>query len=318
MPFPHMGARAFRRRRKASKRTSRRLMVLRQWAVFSAGILICFGAFAAGFFTNREARKAGGSRDDRRPAKSTFVDLADRAEALQLIDEAVKARYEARFVEAAKAAMAARRVDETMPGIDAFLAEMAFQEGESGVVERAALAALRRRESESSAHLLLALNAWRTRVQRMKSTAEAGDEAGRLLADASAAQLSDETVWLFWGELMRFIGREDQAHLRLLGAMHRVMPWRSADFLTTKLQLLGEDAGGLAALDMDLGRPQRALRGLAERKTDEVLAAPQNFSAYASSKVTSWLAADGRLSCVLVELSSDLPLVPHAEVPGPE
>jgi hypothetical protein len=317
MPFPHMGARVFKRRRKASKRAIRRLTVLWQRAALSAGIFICIGAFAAGFFTNREAREVGGSRDDRRPAKSPVVDFADRAEALQLMNEAVKARYVARFFEAANAALAARSADETLPGIDAFLAEMAFQEGESDVVERAALAALRRRESESSAHLLLALNAWRTRVQRMKSTAEAGDEAGRLLADASAAQMSDEAVWFFWGELMRLVGREDQAHRRLLGAMHRVMPWRSADFLTTKLQLSDEDAAELGSLDADLGRSLRALRGSGDREADEVLAARQNFSAYASSKVITWLAAEGRLASVPWELSFQPQLVPHAEVAPP-
>jgi hypothetical protein len=117
-------------------------------------------------------------------------------------------------------------LDEKLPGIDAFMAEMAFQREDSEATEEAARAALDRGENSSSANLLLALNAWRTCALRGKSATEAAKEADRLLFQGAQAQPSDESVWYFWAEMMRFVGRGDQAQRRMLGAMHRWQPAR--------------------------------------------------------------------------------------------
>jgi tetratricopeptide (TPR) repeat protein len=209
---------------------------------WGAGVLLLVGAFVAGYAGAPRAERAGAAR----PVPVT--DPVARAEALRLCDDAVRARHEERFDEAVAAARAAREVDETLPGIDAFLAEMAFQRQDSEATAAAARAALARGESESSANLLLALDAWRTRALRGKSAAEAAEEATRLLTEGAQTRPSDESIWYFWAEMMRFIGRKDQAQRRMLWAMHRLQPWRSAAILDAKRQLATSEAASADGL----------------------------------------------------------------------
>jgi hypothetical protein len=266
----------------------------------SVGIVLCCGAFAVGFFMNREA---GGGRVDPR-CQTSPVNPADRAEALRLLDEAARARHDERFREAAKAATAARRLDEKLPGIDAFMAEMAFQREDSEATEEAARAALDRGENSSSANLLLALNAWRTRALRGKSATEAAEEAGRLLSESAQTQPSDESVWFFWAEMMRFVGRGDEAQRRMLGAMHRLQPWRSAAIVAAKRQLAAGEAAGADGL----AGPVAGLAG------DD---AWRDWLSRASARQAVWMASDPAWPSRLPSPPRGAGAVPHGLIAPP-
>ncbi len=221
------------RRARASRKAVRRRRKL-VGLFIGAGLCAVTVAFVVGYLNASRAVLAA-------PTVSVAaVDPASRTEALRLLDEALQARHEERFNAAANAAQAARQTDETLPGVDMMIAEIAFKQHDAGVAERAARAALARGENVSSANLLLALQAWRLRAERRKSASEAADEAARWLAEAASAQPSDEAVWFFWGEMMRFVGREDQAHRLLLEARHRTQPWKSSSTLEAKQRLAAE------------------------------------------------------------------------------
>lgn len=237
-------------------------------------------------------------------ASGPAVEPAARAEALRRLDEAARARHGERFEEAVAAARAAREVDETLPGVDAFLAEMAFQRQDSEATAAAARAALARGESESSANLLLALDAWRTRALRGKSAPEAAEEAGRLLSEAAQARPSDESVWFFWAEMMRLVGREDQAQRRMLGAMHRLQPWRSAAVVAAKRQLAAGEAAGADALPGPVA-------GLA---ADE---AWRDWLSQSSARQAAWMASDPAWPARLPPPPRGTGMVPHGLIAPP-
>jgi len=247
-------------------------------------------------------REAGGRVDPR--SQTSPVNPADRAEALRLLDEAARARHEERFREAANAATAARRLDEKLPGIDALMAEMAFQRQDSEATEEAARAALDRGENSSSANLLLALNAWRTRALRGKSATEAAEEAGRLLSESAQTQPSDESVWFFWAEIMRLTGRGDEAQRRMLGAMHRLQPWRSAAIVAAKRQLAASEAAGADGL----AGPVAGLAG------DD---AWRDWLSRASARQAVWMASDPAWPSRLPSPPRGAGAVPHGLIAPP-
>jgi len=277
---------------------SRRPRRLPAWIFGVAGVLLAAGAFVAGSAGASRAERAGAA------ASASGVGSAARAEALRRLDEAARARHGERFDEAVAAARAARAVDGTLPGVDVFLAEMAFQRQDSATTAAAARAALDRGENASSAYLLLALDAWRTRALHGKSATEAAEGAARLLAEGAQVQPSDESVWFFWAEMMRLVGREDQAQRRMLGAMHRLQPWRSAAILAAKRQLAAGEAAGAEALP----GPAAGLAG------DDAWRA---WLSRASARQAGWMASDPAWPSRLPTPPRGVGAVPHGLIAPP-
>ena len=221
--------------RRPSRRALRRQQVLRV-AVWTASTLLVLGAFAGGFLW----RQAKVNRVMAVAAAPPEISEEQKAEALRLFDEAVRARHEERAQGAMNAITAARRADPQLRSVDVLVGEIALEQKDPETLRRAAQYALERGENESSAHLLSALEAWMRRGEQ--GTEKAGQLAGQFLADAAKAEPSSAAVYFFHGELSRLLGDGRNAHRHLLAALYRQQPWRSAALLENKTQLAAREA----------------------------------------------------------------------------
>jgi hypothetical protein len=258
----------------AKKRRSRKQPVLLRFAkpgvFYALALFVILLAFAAGYGGQR--MWSHGPRD----AATATADAAVRAQALGLLDEAVRARWEERFQGALNAARQARALDEALPGVDALVGELALEQKDTGTVRRAANEALRRGHNQASAHLLLAVVLWMNR--NVEDPAKAGPAAMQALGEAAVQEPSNAAVYFFLGELSRLRGESEMAHRHLLGALHRQAPWISAGLLAVKLHLAAEEAAevGRPVLAVAESRPARAalalrVAGRSEIEAREVL-----------------------------------------------
>ena len=221
--------------RRPSRRAQRRRQVLRV-AAWAASALLVLGAFAGGFLW----RQAKVNRVMAVAAAPPESSEEQKAEALRLFDEAVRARHEERAQGAMNAVTAARRADPQLRSVDVLVGEIALEQKDPETVRRAARYSLERGENESSANLLNALEAWMRRGEQ--GTEKAGQLAGQFLSDAAKAEPSNAAVYFFHGELSRLLGDGRKAHRHLLAALNRQQPWRSAALLEKKMQLAAREA----------------------------------------------------------------------------
>lgn len=206
-------------------------------AALGAGFLAVLLAFAGGFLW-----RSGALADRWRSAEAIAAfDEEQRSAALSLFDEAVQAQYEERWQGAANAVAALRQQGRPLPGLDALVAEIAMTRGDPETSRLAAHESLRRGESTSSAHLMLALEKWITRNQVADATL-AGELALHFLQEAADFEPSNGAVYYFWGEMNRMAGSLAEAQQKLLGSLHREMPWRSSALLAIKRQLAVAEA----------------------------------------------------------------------------
>lgn len=230
-----MSAHSSKSSRRPSRRALRRRQVLRV-AAWAASALLVLGAFAAGFLW-RQAKVNRVMAAAAAPPKSSEE---QKAEALRLFDEAVRARHEERAQGAMNAVTAARRADPQLRSVDVLVGEIALEQKDSETLRRAAKYALERGENESSANLLSAIEAWMRRGEQ--GAEKAGQLAGQFLSDAAKAEPSSAAVYFFHGELSRLLGDGRNAHRHLLAALYRQQPWRSAALLENKMQLAAREA----------------------------------------------------------------------------
>lgn len=218
-----------------SRRAQRR-QKMRRLALVAVVSLITMWAFGAGYLW-RQLR----AKSETAETTSEQVIPQERAQALELLDLAVTARHGELTNEAVRLALDARRVDPTVPGAALFLAEMSLRAGDAEGVNAAAKEALAQEIYAADARLLLALNAWMLRGQT--GTEDAGRSSSHLLAEASEAELANNQVRFFAGDVLRAIGRPGEAHSSLIGSLHRQGPWDSTSLLAAKLWLALEEAG---------------------------------------------------------------------------
>jgi hypothetical protein len=210
------------------------------WVVSGVFVL---SAFAGGILWRQ-------SKVNRAAAQVVELESSEeqRAEALRLFDEAVRARYEERAQGAMNAIAAARRADPQLRSVDVLVGEIALDQKDPETLRRAAEYALERGENESSANLLNAFEVWMRRGE--KGTDKAGQLAEQFLSDAADAEPSNAAVYFFHGELSRLLGDGRKAHRHLLSALHRQHPWRSAALLENKLQIAAREAADEGAAVM--------------------------------------------------------------------
>jgi predicted Zn-dependent protease len=199
-------------------------------------VFICF-SFAGGFVW----KKSGLQRAPKELAPAT-VGPAQRAEALRLFDEAVRARYEERLQGAVAVINEVRRLDSELPGIDVFIGEVALQQKDVWTLRKAADASLQRRANVAPALLLLAVEKWMGRLS--EGAGEAGSAARSLLQEAAQHEPSHSAVYFFLGEVNRFLGEGAEAHRNLLSALHRQTPWGSSSLLATKVEQAAAEVAG--------------------------------------------------------------------------
>ena len=229
------------RRRRERRRKRRKLAIAAVWATLAA-------AFAAGLAWKVVAAKLAAMP----PAPTASKE--NREEALRLVDEAIRAKQEGRHNGAMSAAAAARKTDPGVRGMDVLAGTVALEAAQPEAMRAAAENALHRRENEADALLLLALHKWMTRG----TDAAARDSAAitdDLLARASEAEPSNMEVMFFWGDMASYAGREDLAHKRLLGGVHRQQPWLSSATLAAKMELAAEEASALQTKEAQKSLP---------------------------------------------------------------
>lgn len=225
------------KRRRSARYAVRRQQHIVRVGVWAGVMLVCL-AFAGGFVWEKSRLQK--VLDELAPAA---VDPAQRAEALRLFDEAVRARFEKRVQGAVAAVTNARRLDAELPGTDVFIGEVALEQKDALTLRKAADASLQRRDNVASALLLLAVEKWMSRPGQGAS--EAGGAARSLLREAAEHEPSNSAVYFFQGELNRFLGENAEAHRNLLSALHRQTPWGSASLLAMKAkEAAAEVAGG--------------------------------------------------------------------------
>lgn len=224
---------ARRRSHHRKKRHQRRRLVWIAIAIFLAA------AFGAGFLLKTVAAARRDAARGTAPASAE-----SRAEALRLMDDAMRAKYDGRSDDALAAVRGAREADPDIPGADVVMAELALEAKQPGALRLAAEEALRRGQNPAEARLLLALERWMTRGAGPRS-AEAVVAAKQLMAEASDAGLSNMTVMFFRGDIEHYGGNESEAWRFLLGALHRQQPWLSSAILAAKMRLAADEAGGM-------------------------------------------------------------------------
>ena len=210
--------------------------------LWACAVLILL-ASVAGFVTGRGWRN---TEQQDSPAPDLPITAEQHAAALRLVDEAVTARHEDRIHRAVNAIAEARRLAPDLPGLDIFVGEIAWEHRDAVTLRRAALEALDRGHNDSAAKLLLALGKWITHSGQ--DTAILGASVRQLLGEAEEASFSNAAPFFFHGEVSRLLADGEEAHRKLLGALHRHTPWASASLLEIKMQLA-------AAAAADLGRP---------------------------------------------------------------
>jgi hypothetical protein len=182
------------------------------------------------------------SKVDRATAQVVAPETSEeqRAEALRLFDEAVRARYEGHLQSAIDAAKAARRIDPNFKGPDILLGEIAIEQKHAEAIRQAADHAITRSESKSSAMVLRALEAWMLRGET--GSEKAGSTAELFLSEAAEEEPSDSSIRFFLGELSRMRGNGINATEHLLAALYRLVPWVSCDLIRLKWHLAAREA----------------------------------------------------------------------------
>jgi len=261
-----------------------------------------------------------------RPQAATQVATAQQqADALRLMDEAVKAKYEERYDDALRAVSDARHADPQVHSADYISGEIALQRGESDDVASAAQESIRRSENTANAKLLLALDAWISRGQPERA-AQAGAIATQMLEEASTEDLSSGEVRFFLGDLQRLLGQPALAHRSLLAGAARLSPWSSGQVILAKMQLTADEVGATSSpIEIPVTAGNRAVLGLriASHTGQDPQAALDEVVACFTTRQASALLADASFASlsessrktVLDNLSKPLP---GGEPPEPE
>lgn len=217
------------------RRRERKLRMLGRAALCA----VLAASFVAGFFWKAITAERAAEPSAVAEARSDRLD-----DALRLMDEAARAKTESRSKDAVAAAAAARHADPAVRGVDIFVGTVAIEAAQPETARLAAEQALRRQESEAAAKLLLALHQWMVRGEG-SGVREAVGRVEPLLTEASEAEPSNMEVMFFWGDIASFGGREDLAHRRLLGGVHRQQPWLSSATIAAKMELAAEEAASM-------------------------------------------------------------------------
>jgi hypothetical protein len=176
-------------------------------------------------------------------ATDQVADPAARMAALDLMDEAIRAKFEKRASGALSAIDRARRADPFVPGLDVAFAELALNEKQFIEMRVAAGAARKKNDHAAGAAVLLGIDKWLSRSASDRDMSAAADAASAYFAEATEDDFFAAPAWFFWGDVLRYAGREAQGRDRALSALYRFNPWDSADLLTAKAILASVEAG---------------------------------------------------------------------------
>jgi hypothetical protein len=214
--------------------------VLRR-AAWAFSIVLCVGAFVSGFVFQRH--KPNEQAAAQQPAPQ--VAQEQKEEALRLIDEAVRAKYEDRTDEALRIGQRARQIDPSVLGVDILAGEIAIESPDPEKRQEALLAANRaldHGEDTAGARLILALGTWQEHDAESVAGFTAKTRALRLIGEAADEFPSAPALHFFWSEMLAPSGQYRDVHRRMLTAMHCTQPWHSSVLIARKVSFAPRDA----------------------------------------------------------------------------
>jgi hypothetical protein len=258
---------------------------------FAAFFFLAVAAFAAGYFWRANSSRLFLAA----LPQETGPFAPERRQALDLIDEAMRAKHEKRTSGALAALDQARKADPSAPGIDIAFAELALGEKQLTDMRAAAEAARRKNDHAAAASVLLGLDKWINRGASDREMSSAADAASVYFADATDTDYFAAPPWFFSAEVLRYAGRESEGRDRALSALHRFQPWDSSDFLSAKVIFASAEAGEtvFAGLGFLPDSPfARAASGFATAQNAGISTDPASLTESASQLTLRALASD--------------------------
>ena len=223
-----------------SRRSLQKQAVLRR-AAWAFSIVLCVGAFVGGFVFQRHKPSEQAAAQVVAPQ----VSPEQKAEALRLMDDAVRAKYEDRTEEAVRIAQRARQIDPSVRGVDILAGEIAIESPDPEKRQEALLAAnsaLDRSEDTAASRLILALGTWQEQDGEGAAGFTARTRALRLIGEAADEFPSALALHFFWSEMLAPSGHYRDVHRRMLTAMHCTQPWHSSVLIARKVSFAPRDA----------------------------------------------------------------------------
>jgi len=237
------GSRDSRRSSSARRRQARATRIF-----LLVGSLFAMASFFGGYAWQAQKTKLRGAAAV--GAADVPADPAARAEALDHIDEAIRAKHEKRAAGALSALERARRADRSLPGLDVMRAELALKEQNLIAMRAAASSAKKKGENIANAEVLLGLDAWFNHGSSDKDFGTAVDAASAHFKEAATSDLFAAQTFVFWGEILRSAGSAVEGHGRTMSALLRLHPWDSSDVLTAKMIFAATEAGDRVIADL--------------------------------------------------------------------
>jgi len=109
---------------------------------------------------------------------------------------------------------------------------------------RAAAGAAKKKDDHAAgASILLGMDKWINRGASDREMSSAADAASTHFAEATDSDFFYAPAWFFWGDVLRYAGREDEGKDRALAALHRFNPWDSSDVIAAKIVFASAEAG---------------------------------------------------------------------------
>ena len=223
-----------------SRRSLQKQAVLRR-AAWAFSIVLCVGALVGGFVFQRHKPSEQAAAQVVAPQ----VSPEQKAEALRLMDEAVRAKYEDRTEKAVRIAQRARQIDPSVRGVDILAGEIAIESPDPEKRQEALLAAnsaLDRGEDTAASRLILALGTWQEQDSEDAAGFTAKTRALRLVGEAADEFPSAPALHFFWSEMLAPSGHYRDVHRRMLTAMHCTQPWHSSVLIARKASFASRDA----------------------------------------------------------------------------
>jgi len=223
-----------------SRRSLQKQAVLRR-AAWAFSIVFCVGAFVGGFLFQRQKPSEQAAAQEVAPQ----VAQEQKEEALRLMDEAVRDKYEDRTEDAVRIAQRARQIDPSVRGVDILAGEIAIESPDPEKRQEAlpaANSALDRGEDTAASRLILAVGTWQEQDGEGAAGFTAKTRALRLIGEAADAFPSAPALHFFWSEMLAPSGHYRDAHRRMLTAMHCAQPWHSSALIARKASFASRDA----------------------------------------------------------------------------
>jgi len=223
-----------------TRRSLQKQAVLRR-AAWAFSIVFCVGAFVGGFLFQRHKPSEQAAAQVVAPQ----VAQEQKEEALRLMDEAVRAKYEDRTEEAVRIAQRARQIDPSLRGVDILAGEIAIESPDPEKRQEALLAAksaLDRGEDTAASRLILALGTWQEQGSEDAAGFTAKTRALRLVGEAADEFPSAPALHFFWSEMLAPSGHYRDVHRRMSTAMHCTQPWHSSVLIARKTSSASRDA----------------------------------------------------------------------------